>query len=156
MCTLIFKYEPDSQTPLVIAANRDEFYERPTKGIHWWEDDKAAAKYNTVLEDLYLFGHGHDYKAALRDYSSVGGRIPLLPRYALGVWFSRWYDYSPTDVLTDVVEAYEERSLPLDVLVLDMNWHTKHNWTGYTLIRDCIMIREIVVMSVLWRISWTI
>jgi len=50
--------------------------------------------------------------------------VPLLPRYALGVWWTRWFDYSNTDV-RKVVEDYESRSIPLDVVVLDMNWHVK-------------------------------
>ena len=97
----------------------------PLDDVEWWDGP------NRDDEDLYLFGHGHDYRAALRDYTLIGGRIPLLPRYALGIWHSRWYDYSPADIEDEVAE-YEQRSLPLDVFVLDMNWHTKHNWTGYS------------------------
>ena len=51
--------------------------------------------------------------------------------YALGVWFSRWYDYT-TEEAARIVQDYELRTLPLDVLVLDMNWHTKNDWTGYS------------------------
>ena len=55
----------------------------------------------------------------------------MLPRYALGVWFSRWYDYTVASA-AQVVQKYEEHTLPLDVFVLDMNWHTKNDWTGYS------------------------
>jgi len=54
-----------------------------------------------------------------------------LPKYALGVWFSRWYDYTPSNIV-DTVKKYEQHFLPLDVVVLDMNWHTKERWTGYS------------------------
>mmetsp|Transcript_9650 Transcript_9650/g.22029 ORF Transcript_9650/g.22029 Transcript_9650/m.22029 type:complete len:252 (-) Transcript_9650:164-919(-) len=40
--------------------------------------------------DLYLFAHGHDYKAALSDFIQVSGRVAMVPRQALGVWFTRW------------------------------------------------------------------
>lgn len=86
---------------------------------------------NGNLEDFYVFGHGHDYKAALYEYTLVGGSIPLLPPFVFGVWYSRWYDYTPQDV-KDIVTLYEQYSLPLDVFVLDMNWHTKNHWTGYS------------------------
>ena len=32
----------------------------------------------------------------------------------------------------EVVDEFESRALPLDVLVLDMNWHLKNDWTGYS------------------------
>ena len=32
----------------------------------------------------------------------------------------------------DQIEQHQIHSLPLDVLILDMNWHTKNGWTGYT------------------------
>ncbi len=36
MCIVAFAWNPDSETPLVLAANRDEFFARPTKPMHWW------------------------------------------------------------------------------------------------------------------------
>lgn len=91
----------------------------------WWDG------LDSDLEDLYVLGHGHRYADALGDYRKIGGAIPLLPRYALGVWFSRWYDYT-AESAAEVVRQFEELSLPLDVFVLDMNWHTKNGWTGYS------------------------
>ncbi len=38
MCLVLFSYEPASRTPLVVAANRDEFYARPASAAHHWED----------------------------------------------------------------------------------------------------------------------
>jgi uncharacterized protein with NRDE domain len=38
MCTLVFSYRQHQAFPLLIAANRDEFYERPTRGLQWWDD----------------------------------------------------------------------------------------------------------------------
>jgi uncharacterized protein with NRDE domain len=36
MCLVLFAFQPDSGTPLVVAANRDEFYARPAKSAHLW------------------------------------------------------------------------------------------------------------------------
>ncbi|CAB9499897.1 Neutral alpha-glucosidase C [Seminavis robusta] len=91
----------------------------------WWDGR------NRDDEDFYIFGHGHDYQAALQDYRLLGGAIPLLPRYALGVWYSRWFDYTAASA-AEMVRQFEWRAIPLDVFVLDMNWHTKNNWTGYS------------------------
>ncbi|MGM7701537.1 NRDE family protein [Pseudalkalibacillus sp. Hm43] len=41
MCVLFFAYKIHNQYPLIVAANRDEFYERPTAPVHFWEDDPS-------------------------------------------------------------------------------------------------------------------
>lgn len=38
MCLVLFSYQPDSDFPLVVAANRDEFYARPAESAHHWPD----------------------------------------------------------------------------------------------------------------------
>ena len=41
-------------------------------------------------EDFYLFAYGHDYRGAVRDFLRAAGRVPMLPKYALGNWWSRY------------------------------------------------------------------
>jgi uncharacterized protein with NRDE domain len=38
MCLILLAIHTHPRYPLVIAANRDEFYARPTRSAHWWED----------------------------------------------------------------------------------------------------------------------
>ncbi len=38
MCIIFFAYKSHPQYKLILAANRDEFYERPTKTADLWED----------------------------------------------------------------------------------------------------------------------
>ena len=45
-------------------------------------------------QDWYFMAYGHDYKAALKDYTLFAGRMPLPPRYAFGYWWSRYWMYS--------------------------------------------------------------
>ena len=52
----------------------------------WWADARGRMLRGKEMHDLYLFAHGREYKAALRDYASIGGRIPMVPRAALGIW----------------------------------------------------------------------
>ena len=43
MCLAVFVWNPDSDTPMVLAANRDEFFARPTEPMHWWPDAPLLA-----------------------------------------------------------------------------------------------------------------
>lgn len=38
MCLILFAYRAHLKYKLIVAANRDEFYERPTAPAHYWED----------------------------------------------------------------------------------------------------------------------
>eukprot|EP01087_Luapelamoeba_hula_P016795 TRINITY_DN519_c1_g1_i1.p1 TRINITY_DN519_c1_g1~~TRINITY_DN519_c1_g1_i1.p1 ORF type:complete len:943 (-),score=155.61 TRINITY_DN519_c1_g1_i1:23-2851(-) len=99
---------------------------KPDNNAEWWDSP------NTDAEDLYFFGHGHDYRRALSEYTRLlSGRISMVPRYASGIMWSRWFNVDNYDV-KGVVEDYRSRDLPLDVYILDMDWHTKQGWGGYT------------------------
>lgn len=39
MCLILFSYKNHPKYPLIVAANRDEYFKRPTKHAHFWEDD---------------------------------------------------------------------------------------------------------------------
>lgn len=80
--------------------------------------------------DWYFFAHGDDYQRALREYTRIAGRIPLPPRYVFGAWWSRYWAYSDAE-LRQLVEDFNTHDVPLDVLVVDMDWHLD-GWTGYT------------------------
>jgi len=38
MCLILFAIEQHPDYPLVVIANRDEFYARPTRSAPWWDD----------------------------------------------------------------------------------------------------------------------
>eukprot|EP01138_Halocafeteria_seosinensis_P006367 gb/GECG01006509.1/.p1 GENE.gb/GECG01006509.1/~~gb/GECG01006509.1/.p1 ORF type:complete len:904 (+),score=86.49 gb/GECG01006509.1/:1-2712(+) len=80
--------------------------------------------------DLYFFGYGLDFRSALKAYTRIGGKVPMLPRYGLGVMWSRWYDMDAW-LTKQIIEDYRTRGIPLDIYVTDMNWHLE-GWTGYT------------------------
>ncbi|MEX2604300.1 MAG: NRDE family protein [Gracilimonas sp.] len=39
MCLITFSYKTHPKYNLILAGNRDEFYERPTRKAHFWTDD---------------------------------------------------------------------------------------------------------------------
>lgn len=88
--------------------------------------------------DCYLFAYGHDYFQALKDFYQLTGQTPLLPRYALGNWWSRYWKYTEDSYL-ELIEQFKEEAVPLSVSVIDMDWHLTevperfgNGWTGYT------------------------
>ena len=38
MCLIVLAWKARADLPLVVAANRDEWRDRPTQPAHWWED----------------------------------------------------------------------------------------------------------------------
>jgi len=86
--------------------------------------------------DWYLFGYGHDYRAALRALTAVAGKVPLTRRCVFGAWYSRYWPYSQKDYL-DIARQYREHGFPLDVMVLDMDWH-REGWTGWSWNRELL------------------
>jgi len=102
-------------------------------------------------QDLYIFAYGHEYRKAMEDYSKVAGRAPMPPKYTFGYWWSRYWQYSDSE-LRDLVAKLRSLSIPLDVLIIDMDWHDirtlcqdnpprdavgqRIGWTGYTWQKD--------------------
>jgi uncharacterized protein with NRDE domain len=43
LCLIAIAVHTSPQYPIVIAANRDEFYDRPTRPLHVWDDDANIA-----------------------------------------------------------------------------------------------------------------
>ena len=189
----------------------------PVVGFPWFDashpcDQAGVCSPNRA--DSYFFGHGHRYRAAMRDFALVSGKASLPPRVAFGVWWSTWYNFtscekthksnassaapvavccccwwrwwcaqtvliqrplSPprsvfvmasillgflirilrvaifSDELTHtILDGYKQHGLPLDVVVMDMEWHTVEapsyhpsmknctGWGGYTWNEDLI------------------
>ena len=88
--------------------------------------------------DLYFWGYGHDYKEALKDFFFLCGSSPMIPRYALGNWWSRFYPYTQESYL-QLMDRFQKEEIPFSVCVIDMDWHVTDidpkygsGWTGYT------------------------
>ncbi|WP_282837514.1 TIM-barrel domain-containing protein [Microbacterium flavum] len=93
-------------------------------------------------KDLYFFGHGNDYRAALDDFHVLTGPTPLVPRGILGNWWSRYWRYS-ADGYLDLMDGFAADGIPFSVAVIDMDWHLVDidprlgtGWTGYTWNRE--------------------
>ncbi len=87
--------------------------------------------------DLYFFGYLTDHISCLRDFTNIAGKIPMIPRYILGNWWSRYWAYTQ-DELKALMEDFRAHEVPLSVCIVDMDWHitktgnASSGWTGYT------------------------
>lgn len=88
--------------------------------------------------DIYFWAYGRDYTGALKAFYHLCGKAPMIPRYALGNWWSRFYEYSE-DSYRELLNRFDEEQIPFSVAVLDMDWHLVDvdpkygsGWTGYT------------------------
>lgn len=109
------------------------------------DDSKSMIQEGTAIEnrtspeiDLYEFAYGHDYQGAIHDYYQLTGFPPLIPRFALGNWWSRFYPYTQ-ESYANLMTKFDAEKIPINVAVFDMNWHTTDipseymsGWTGYT------------------------
>ncbi len=43
MCLIVLSYNNHSEYKLIFAANRDEFYERPSSPVHFWKNEPVLA-----------------------------------------------------------------------------------------------------------------
>lgn len=92
--------------------------------------------------DVYIFAYGWNFRAAVADYYRLTGAQPILPRYALGNWWSRYHRYSADEYL-QLMQGFSEHQIPLSVAVIDMDWHLVDvpekygsGWTGFTWNRE--------------------
>lgn len=109
-------------------------FDKRENGVDWVSQrtDKSAM-------DWYFMGYGRDYKKALSDFTKIAGKIPMPPMYAFGYWYSKYEEYSADD-FKNLVREMESNDVPLDVMVIDMDWHYsgssadnhRGGWTGWT------------------------
>ena len=72
--------------------------------------------------DMYYFAYGYQYEEALRDYFSLTGYPPLIPRFALGNWWSRYKAYTQEEYISLMVK-FRNKGIPISVATIDMDWH---------------------------------
>ena len=92
-----------------------------TKTLILGEDGKIRARNETEL-DLYVFAYGNDYRAAVAALYMISGSTPKIPKYALGNWWSRYYEYTDKSYL-HLLDKFEKADIPLTVATIDMDWH---------------------------------
>jgi len=99
-------------------------------GVAILDDSKTLAMKpdGTILprdnaeKDIYYFAYGNDYSGATTDLYNLTGKVPLIPRYALSNWWSRYKDYSQEEYLS-LMDRFKAEEIPVTVATVDMDWH---------------------------------
>ncbi len=92
--------------------------------------------------DYYAFAYGKNYRETIRAFYKISSPTPLIPRFALGVWWSRYHAYTQKEYL-DLMARFKAEDIPLTVATVDMDWHWVKDidkkfgvkyagWTGYS------------------------
>ena len=74
-----------------------------------------APNYQNI--DTYLFIYNNNFGVGLRDYFNLTGLPPLLPRYALGVWWAKNEPYGEEDI-QKLINNFRRNEIPFSILLL--------------------------------------
>ena len=67
--------------------------------------------------DTYLFIYNSSFGVGLKDYFNLTSRPPLIPRYALGIWWAKNESYNEEDI-RELVGLFRKNRIPFSVLLL--------------------------------------
>ncbi|MBB1086972.1 DUF5110 domain-containing protein [Lysobacter sp. SG-8] len=81
------------------------------------------------LIDYYVVA-GDDMDALIAGYRGLTGKAVMLPKWAYGFWQSR-ERYKSQQELTDVLDEYRRRRLPIDNIVLDWSYWPEDAWGSH-------------------------
>lgn len=84
-------------------------------------DDDGECRTRAGEKDLYCFAT-KDHQRALHLYYQITGAPPMVPRYALGNWWSRYHAYTQQEYL-DLMDTFIGKDIPFTVATIDMDWH---------------------------------
>jgi len=91
-----------------------------------FNEDGSLGKRTDKRVDIYLFMYKRDFGACLKDYFTLTGYPPLIPRYSLGVWWNRNTDYNSKD-LEKLVFNFNKHEIPLSIIMLSDKWHRQND-----------------------------
>jgi len=124
MCLIVFAWRPDHPQPLIVAANRDEFYARPTQPLAQWPHAPGVHAGRDLEAGGTWLGIGANGRfAALTNIRDPGQPASLKSRGELVAGFLTG-EMSIDDYLSDVVGRSQEYA-GFNLLVGNANelWH---------------------------------
>lgn len=96
-----------------------------SKSLIFLEDGTLEKRKNENNIDIYVFMYGTLFYKCLSDYYKITGYPALVPRYALGIWWYKDIEYNDY-TLNKLLVNFQNKKVPLSVLVLNDDWHINH------------------------------
>lgn len=130
----------DGETDLGFGFNSFVGYSEldDSKSLVFDESGWVTSRADTNARDVYVVGYGRDHQETIQAIHQLTGPSPLLPRWALGNWWSRYHAYSDDEYLM-MLNEFSDKKIPLSVAIVDMDWHITDvdpelgtGWTGFT------------------------
>jgi len=91
----------------------------------------ARSNHAGGYQDGYFFGYDSDYQLGLSDFYKITGNPLLLPKWAFGVWYSKYEAYPGTYYQNTLLPKFRSDKVPIDVLVIDTDWKAPVAWDGW-------------------------
>lgn len=99
MCLILFAWKVQAAQPLLVLANRDEYFNRPTLPLHRWENSAIHAGKDLSAGGTWLGVHESGRWAAITNYRQPGGHNPDAPSRGLLTEHFLESELSPQDYL---------------------------------------------------------
>lgn len=93
------------------------------------EDYKnSLSLYSEVADQIdYYFIYGENMDQVISGYRKITGKVPMMPKWAMGLWQCR-ERYKTQEELLSVVKEFRERQIPLDNIVQDWFYWEEDKW----------------------------
>ena len=113
--------------PLVYSSNlyAVHFDNAPIGYLDLDSKKDNSLQYETISgRKTYQVVAGDTWKDLVNHYTTLTGKQPLIPRWALGNFSSRFGYHSQKEV-TETIDAFIEEEIPVDAVILDLFWFGK-------------------------------
>ncbi|MFZ4625753.1 MAG: NRDE family protein [Rhodoferax sp.] len=118
MCLIAWHWQPASPTPLLLLANRDEYYARPSRSLQWWDDADILAGRDLQAGGTWLGISRSGRLAALTNHRDPAVMRPNAPSRGELVSTFLQSDHSARTFLSALADC-ASRYNPFNLLVFD-------------------------------------
>jgi len=113
--------------PLVYSSNlyAIHFDNAPIGWLDLDSKEDNTLAYETISgRKTYQIIAGDDWKEVVENYVTLTGLQPLIPRWALGNFSSR-FGYHSQQKTIETIDAFIDEEIPVDAIILDLYWFGK-------------------------------
>jgi alpha-glucosidase len=115
--------------PFFLSSQGDVVYglflDNPAK-TEFHMNEAATYRFQAEHGELdYYFLYGPTMKEVVQQYSTLTGRMPLPPKWAIGYHQSR-YSYETEQEVRELAANFREKNIPCDVIYLDIHYMNEY------------------------------